>query len=209
LKSARGDQTAYNGGRKEATMSHHRLHIFMLLTVSLIPGTTRGSFGPGEASAHSSQRVGQRADFKVAIWYRKSDSLGTFKYQIYDMQKGEYTAKVDEWMKEVRTKYPGYYVVVQDVDLKREKGETDLLKVGSVIYRELIVAASFAGVEIGSRRSAPSSEFFGLGGGPQNTGSNRARGLNRMPGTPGRDRDYLKPAATQFPVPVPFPHLPR
>ena len=92
------------------------------------------------------------ADFKVLVWYRYNDSIGTFKYEIYDLRKGEYTAKVDDWVKEVQTKHPAYYAVVREVDLTREQGETDLLKVGSVISRELVVAAALAGIVIGSER---------------------------------------------------------
>ena len=57
----------------------------------------------------------------------------------------------------MQAKYPGYYVVVRDVDLTREKGETDLLKVGSVIDRELVVAAGLAGIAIGSGRRSEST----------------------------------------------------
>jgi hypothetical protein len=192
-------------------MSHQGLLTFVLLAVCVIPGRADGSFGPGEAAARSSsgpagQRVAQHADFKVAVWYRKTDSLGTFQYQIYDVRKGEFTAKVDEWAKDVQTKYPGYYVVVRDVDLTLEKGKTDLLKVGSVINRELTVAASLAGIVFSPGRSSESTPSFGLGAGLRSTTNNRAPGLIQ---SPSRDRDYLKPSPTPFPVPVPYPHLPR
>jgi hypothetical protein len=195
-------------------MSLDRLNGLMALALGLIPAMTEGSFGPGEAASHSAsrgsgQRVAQNADFKVLVWYRKSDSINTFKYQIYDVRKGEYTAKIDEWVKDVQTKYPGYYVVLRDVDLKREKGETELLKVGSVIDRELIVAAGRAGIALGSGRRATSSPFFGLGRGAQNTGSKRTPGLKPSPGSSRHDRDFLTPSPTPFPVPVPFPHVPR
>ena len=134
-------------------MSHQHSYTLVFLAICISPSTTQGSVGPGEAAARSSsrpggQRVAGHADFKVAVWYRKKDALGTFKYQIYDIRKGEYTAKVDEWAKDVQAKYPGYYVVVRDVDLTREKGETDMLKVGSVIDREVVVAAGLAGIAI-------------------------------------------------------------
>ena len=53
------------------------------------------------------------------------------------------------WLKDVQTKYPAYVAFGRDVDLDREKGKTDLLKVGAVIKRELMVAAALSGVEIG------------------------------------------------------------
>ncbi len=192
-------------------MSHQHSYAFVFLAICISPSTTQGSVGPGEAAARSSSRpAGQRAagrvDFKVVVWYRKNDSLGTFKYQVYDVQKGEYTAKVDEWVKDVQAKYPGYYVVVRDVDLTREKGETEMLKVGSVIDRELVVAAGLAGIAIGAGRRSNWTPFFGPGGGSTSTTANRTPGLIR---SPGGNRDFLAPTPVPFPVPVPYPHLPR
>ena len=156
-------------------------------------------------SRGTGQRVAQNADFKVLVWYRNSDPLGTFKYQIYDVRKGEYTPKVDEWIKDVKTKYPGYYVVVRDVDLKREKGETELLKVGSVIYRELPCAAGVAGIAIGSRTARPRRA--------QSSDSVRDRRtqvpteLRVSTGRPARPAaiEAISRPAPRFPVPVPFP----
>ena len=62
------------------------------------------------------------------------------------MRKGEYTAAVDAWVRNIEQRYPAYFVVVRGVDLKREQGETEQLKVGSVIKRELMVAAGMSGV---------------------------------------------------------------
>ena len=52
----------------------------------------------------------------------------------------------DAWINEMRTKYPAYIVSVHDVDLKTERGATESLKVGSVIQRDLTIAASLAGI---------------------------------------------------------------
>ena len=106
-------------------------------------------FGPGEAAGGSQRGQAAAADFKVLVWYRRDDALGTFKYQIYDLRKGEYSAAVDAWIKDIPAKYPAYIVLVRDVDLRREKGETEMLKVGSVIKRELMVAAAMSGVALG------------------------------------------------------------
>ena len=90
-----------------------------------------------------------RADYKVVIWYRQDRPLDTFKYQIYDVRKGEYTPAVDAWLELMRSKHPAYLVAVRDVDLSREKGETESLKVGSVVMRELTAAASLEGIVVG------------------------------------------------------------
>ena len=44
------------------------------------------------------------------IWYRRDRPLETFKYQIYDVRKGQYTPAVDAWVQLLRTKYTTYDV---------------------------------------------------------------------------------------------------
>ena len=85
----------------------------------------------------------------------ESRPLETFKYQIYDVRKGEYTPAVDAWVQLMRTKYTAYYVAIRDVDLAREHGDTDQLKVGAVVKRELMVAAALEGVVVGNGLPRP------------------------------------------------------
>src|SRR5262245_48343103 len=123
----------------------------VLLVLEILGMLGAVKLGPGEAAGRSrgSQDVQprtSRADFIVLTWYRRDDALATFQYQVYDVRKGEYTAAVDAWIKDVRTKYPGYLVLVRTVDLRNEAGETEALKVGSVVHRELMVAAARSGV---------------------------------------------------------------
>src|SRR5690348_7045312 len=61
-----------------------------------------------------------RTDFKVITWFRRDQPLATFKYQIYDVRKGEYAPAVDAWLELMRTKHPAYEVTVRNVDLARE-----------------------------------------------------------------------------------------
>ena len=49
----------------------------------------------------------------------------------------------------LRTKYPAYDITSREVDLAREQGETESLKVGSVIKSELMAAAALGGIVIG------------------------------------------------------------
>ncbi len=97
------------------------------------------AFGPGEAAAKSQaassgeRPAGGNAEVKVLVWYRRADPLATFKYQVYDLRKGDYTRAVDAWIKDVQAKYPAYIAFIRDVDLSVEKGKSDSLKVGSVI----------------------------------------------------------------------------
>ena len=187
----------------------------MTLTVlMLLAPTAAGApdFGPGEAAgAHSglaAQRPTANVDFKVLVWYRRNDPLGTFKYEVYDVRHGEDTAKLDTWIKDVRTKYPAYIVTVRDIDLKHEKGKTDSLKVGSVIQRELMAAAGLAGIVVGPGSSRSPQNGLGTGLGSQFPGPNPSPRLNRQPGLPGVDRSFLNRTPTQFPIPVPYPRLP-
>jgi hypothetical protein len=170
------------------------LKLVLVLLCSHCLAGTPGEFGPGEAAARS-QVV--RADFKVLFWYRRADPLATFKYVVYDMRKGEYSSAVDTWLKDVQTKYPAYVAFSRDIDLDREKGKTDSLKVGTVIKRELMVAASMSGVEIGGMGHMYRA--------PSISSPNQPTGLNRQPGAVSNDRSFLNRVPTSFPVPIPYP----
>ena len=111
-------------------------HVFrdsckLTLLIGLVAGTpgVAAAFGPGEAARHVSshcRRTGEQkidhADFKVVFWYRRADPLATFKYQVYDVRKGEYTPAVEAWIQNVQSKYPAYTAFTRDVDLSIEKG---------------------------------------------------------------------------------------
>jgi len=191
-------------------MSHHGRLALVALSLLALPSGVAFARGPGEAAGRGVQRAAGAVEFKVLVWYRRSEPLSTFKSEIYDLRKGEYTSKVDDWIEDVRAKYPAFYAVVRDVDLKREQGETELLKVGSVISRELVVAAGSAGVVLGSGRIGPRPADYGVF--RTAPAASIDRGLGRVPGSVGSlggDRDYVKPSPMSFPVPVPFPRIPR
>jgi hypothetical protein len=154
--------------------------------------------GPGEAAGRPRA---PHIDFKVLVWYRLDDPLGTFKYQAYDLRRGQYTSAVDAWVKETRARFPAYVVIVRELDLEREKGQTERLKVGAVIKRELTVAAGAAGIFPGGPMS--------VGTPPQTTGSPSSTRSGQLPGVASQDRSYNNPSPTNFPVPVPYPRLPR
>jgi hypothetical protein len=184
-----------------------RSSLSIALLVLLVIPSAAIAYGPGEAAAHS-RRQPATADFKVLVWYSRSDTLGTFQYQVYDVRKGQYTAKVDAWIKDVRAKFPSYVVVLRDVDLNREQGATEMLKVGAVVQRELIVAASYAGVVVGAGPSLSPRSGFGLGQASPTPGAGSGARLNPMPRSIGGNRDFLNPVPTPFPIPVPYPRLP-
>jgi hypothetical protein len=89
----------------------------------------RGRTGPWLRPRRSRGPISVRPSHREdLIWFRRADPLATFKYQVYDVRKGEYTAAVETWVKDVQTKYPSYLAVVRDVDLKHENGETEKLR---------------------------------------------------------------------------------
>jgi hypothetical protein len=168
-----------------------------LLILTIPSGSAAMEFGPGEATGSSQRSQAAAADFRVLVWYRRDDALRTFNYQTYDLRKGEYSAAVDAWIKDIPVKYPAYIVLVRNVDLKREKGETEKLKVGSVIKRELMAAAAMSGIAVGEGlRISPGARYLG----PSPTPS-----ANRSPAFPQVDRSFLNQNSAPFPVPVPYP----
>jgi hypothetical protein len=155
--------------------------------------------------AGSVSTASARVDFKVITWFRRDQPLATFKYQIYDVRKGEYTPAVDAWLELMRTKHPAYEVTVRNVDLAREKGQTEMLKVGSVIRRELAAVAGLEGVFVGDGISAGLNRLPTFTAGP---GSPTARqgSFRPRPLGPQVDRSlYANPPSSGFPFPVPFP----
>lgn len=161
--------------------------------------------GPAWADGEGEGAPAAKVDYKVVVWYRKSDPIDTFEYQTYDMRKDEYTPAVDDWLELMRTRYPNYKVVVRDVDISRETGPTETRKVGSVVYRELLSAAAAQGVFVG--QEAPPLKLPKL---PQ-----RPRFLSEpvlprgpFPGygySPILPMFYQNPLPAGFPVPMPYP----
>lgn len=151
--------------------------------------------GPGEAG-----RGRARADFVVVVWYRGDDALKTFDYRSYDLRKGEYTAGVDDWLKMMREKYPRYVVRVLPVLLDHERGATEKLKVGSVIHRELLLAAAESGIVLG--------EPMRIGPGPSASRrpTPRTNVWDEAPGAGGSTNINPVGRITPFPVPYVRPH---
>jgi hypothetical protein len=182
-------------------MRNPKMLVWMVLALMSFPASWAVAFGPGEAvggarAGQSAHRLPGRGDFVVLVWYRRNDPLGTFQHQVYDLRRGEYTEAVEAWIHDIRTKYPAYLVLVRPVDLSREAGQTEQLKVGSVIHRELLIAAAAAGVFVG--------QPLEISSGPSYSGQGRAPAVHRMPAP---DRSFLNPPPTVPEYPV-YPRLP-
>lgn len=163
--------------------------------------------GPGPAAHQTISpapplAASRHADFKVAVWYRRDRPLETFRYQVYDLRKGEYTRAVDDWLALMKTRFPGYLAVLRDVDLARVKGETELLKVGSIIRQELLAAAAMEGVFLGG---APAGPLRSSLPGPGLPSAPELRSLSTPPGQRVSPSVDLNPPRSSFPVPVPYP----
>jgi hypothetical protein len=183
-------------------MPRRGIFTLVLLVLVLPAAPAAPEFGPGEAAG--GPRPGQtgepragRTDFIVLVWYRRHEPLVTFQYQVYDVRKGEYTAAVDAWIQDVRARYPAYLVLVRTVDLAITPGGTESLKVGSVIHRELMIAAARSGVVLGGPLE--------IRPGPSQSGRGPSRPANRLPGSIGGDRSFLNPSPPSFPVPMLYP----
>jgi hypothetical protein len=155
------------------------------------------AFGPGEAAGGrrpdpTARTAPGNADYQVVIWYRRDDPLGTFQEQAYDARKGEYTKAVEDWVRDTRARYPAYLVLVRAVDLTRERGESEKLKVGSVIYRELMIAAAATGIFLG----APTN--ISISAAPSASQGQTPRS-DRLPAS---DRSFLNSAPKTYVNPV-------
>ncbi len=186
-----------------------RSSLLRLTLLVLATAAHATSFGQGAAAARAqapdaAPDLVRKADFRVLVWYRRNDPLGTFKYEAYDLRRTQNLRGIDAWLTEMKTKHPAYVVIVRDVDLERERGQTESLKVGSVIQRELMIAAGLAGlVPDGGLSPRP-----GQGPGSSATMSAPARSALRRTPLPDGDRSYLNSNHPLFPVPVPYPRLP-
>jgi hypothetical protein len=188
-----------------------RVVMFGLACTALVaPVTTRGQAAerkgkPGQTpqANRAGKAVAQAPDFKLVIWFDESRPLETFRYQAYDLRKNEYNKAVEDWLKMIQSRYPGYQAYARNVYLAREKGDTDALKLGSAIADDLRVTASyFGGVDLsGPPRLDGGGRLGSLGSlrpltAPQPIGSM---------GSANFSSPVLSPSPPLFPVPMPYP----
>jgi hypothetical protein len=172
----------------------------LIILLAATPATLVAAVGQPVASPGPAKPA--HADYKIAVWYRRDRPLETFRYQIYDVRKGEYSRAVEDWLGVMQSKYTLYVAAVRDVDLAREKGETELLKVGSVIKRDLLAAAAIEGVFLGEPVARAPARQGGLPSRPELGG--RPSPL----GSANSGRIDLNPPGPSFPMPVPYPRRP-
>ena len=123
-------------------------------------------------------------EIRILFWFDRARPLDTFKFQAYDLRKQEFTPAVEGWIKATRDTSPGYDAYTRDVDLARERGETENLKIGSVITREFIRVGDRIGYQFGT--------YSGVVSGAAGGGAPTARPV------PTKDRQF-----NNFPIPLP------
>ena len=99
------------------------------------------ALGPGANSLDAGASA--PAEFKVAYWFDRRDPLNTFRFQAYDLRKGEYTAAVDEWLRRMKTSYPRYEAYVKEV---RAQSRSDLAT--AILNENLAVGGPTTGTGI-------------------------------------------------------------
>ncbi len=159
-----------------------------------------GAAGRGPRPTRTAHPILASADYVIIVWYRLDDPLGTFRYQSYNVQKGEFTPAVDAWLDLLHHRFPHYEARALPVDLDHEEGETEKLKVGSVIRRELLLAAARSGVILGG----PISTRPAL-----DTQTSRPFHSFEPPKTPGAGGSTsINPVTPPMPFPMPYvrPH---
>jgi len=157
--------------------------------------------------ANREQKASAAPDFKVAVWYDLRRPVETFRFQTYDVRKGQYTPAVEEWLDLMTRRYPNYLAYVKPIRLRKDGG-TEAEQVAAAIDRERIVAAGFV---IGPRPSAV-APFIETGTRPRGWGTAAPA---RIGGSPVRSFSApgsggLRPISpsnpSPFPVPYPRPH---
>lgn len=169
-----------------------------LIAVTTGPGAepTRTSRATGASRQPAASRAPTSPELRIAYWYDRRRPLQTFRHQVYDLRRKEYTPEVDRWLALVRERYPGYEAYVRDVSLAKLRGDTENHKIGAAVVDEFL----FVGVQHGY-------DFGPVPGGPSRLGLS----ATGRPGSPlqalprvGSTQPLSSPMPP-FPVPIPYP----
>lgn len=140
---------------------------------------------------------GPAADVRIVFWYDRSRPLDTFRYQVYDLGRGQYTPAVDDWLGLLHRDYPAYAAYARDFDLSRGPEDTRAHRTGAAIVREFLAV----GLEHGY-------DFSGV---PPGAGAPpiALRALHALPRLRLAPAPNLQPPSfgqAPFPIPYPRPH---
>lgn len=157
---------------------------------------------PSAAADASKTQAPPSPDFKVVFWYHRRSPLETFRHQVYDVRKGEYTPHVDDWLEKLRKEYPHYLAYVKEVTLKEERERARPQEaVANAVRAELVAAVA---PTVRKRIRQPEPFIFGGSSTFQSAPARSARSTQLMPRSSGAPGSYGPPAYT-FPNPFPYP----
>jgi hypothetical protein len=137
-------------------------------------------------------RGAEGADIRIVFWFDRARPLDTFKFQSYDLRKKEFTPDVERWLAVMKKDYPGYDAYTRDIDLARERGQTDNLKIGSAILREFYL--------LGDRNG-----YTFLAPPPRLPAATRSAPMPMLPRVGPSPPRSFEPASSPSPFPVPYP----
>ena len=131
---------------------------FVMLCLSLF---AKGSEPRGGAT--TSQWTDRPPDLKIAFWYDRSRPLETFRYQVYDLRKHEFSQSVIDWLELLEQRFPRYDAYIRNVRLSGGPEKAEKLEIGDAIVREFLVVGTahgydFSGVSVGSMARPSSSK---------------------------------------------------
>jgi hypothetical protein len=142
--------------------------------------------------------------FKLLMWYDRARPFDSFQYRAYDVERGEYTKAVEDWVALVRREYPHYAVSVRDVTVAPGDPPTTIARVAEdekLALARLILRRYSIGGDFG--RFGYNSGYSGIG-----TRPGAAPGASPSPFANPIPRAFppLGAAGTTPPPSYPFPH---
>jgi hypothetical protein len=162
------------------------------------PPATPLRAAPGDqAAAQAPGPPAPRPDLEIVFWYEERRPLDTFRYQVYDVARGEFTPAVEAWLAQLRARYPRYTAYVRAVDLSREAADTRNHKIGSVIIQEFLAVGTEHGYDFGG---------FVPGRPPRAPAATARRPPPVVPPPAFRTIRSTVPAAAALPFPTPLPY---
>lgn len=153
------------------------------------------------------------ADVLVAVYFDRSDPRSTFRWQAYDLRRGEFTPEVDAWLARVRGDYPHYRAYLLDVTLADWPGSTPGERLAAAVESERLGATltHLRAREDVPARPAPEGYApiqFSFGPSPPEL-RDLAIGLpaayRRDFGPPLGASGAMASPSAPFPVPMPYP----
>jgi hypothetical protein len=177
------------------------------LAAAVAPGAAATAPATATAGTPEPPPRARPAEYRLVVWFHGQRPLETFRYQLYDRRRGEDSPAIDAWAELMKSRFPAYQVVIRDIALEREAGETEQLKLGAVIQRELLAAAALQGIILqpgdpigGLRESLRPTPSCPSAIAPTAAPRQRPIPVLRVPRA-----EPLGPAPAPFPVPLPYP----